>query len=105
MKTKTATTAESSEALLHDLRALVSDAEHMLNDPEGLDRSEAVATLREQLTALRERSAEFYAEVRARLAIGAQCADQAIHARPYRAMAIALGAGLQIGVLVGRRNR
>ncbi|MBL9200173.1 MAG: DUF883 family protein, partial [Opitutaceae bacterium] len=35
----------------------------------------------------------------------AKCTDSAIREHPYQALAIALGAGLLVGVLLGRRSR
>ena len=104
MKTRTATTAESPEALLNDLRALVSDAEKMLNGAPDPYRAETVTSLCARCHAAQERYAALYARAKARVAAGAKWADDAIRANPYQTLALALGTGLLIGWLVGRRH-
>ena len=105
MKNRTATTAQTPAALLNDLRALVTEAEKVLNDAPHADGAEAVTTLRARFDAAQERFADLYASAKKNVTAGAKYTDDAIRANPYHSLAIALGAGLLIGVLIGRRSK
>jgi ElaB/YqjD/DUF883 family membrane-anchored ribosome-binding protein len=105
MKNRNLTEAKSTEALLNDLRALVTQAETMLSGAPDADGEEAVTTLRARFEAAQERFADLYASARKNVAAGAKYADDTIRANPYQALAIALGAGLLAGVLLGRRSK
>jgi ElaB/YqjD/DUF883 family membrane-anchored ribosome-binding protein len=105
MKHRNASEAQTPEALLNDLRALVADAEKMLSGPPDGDGAEAVTTLRSRFDAAQERFGELYASARKNVAAGAKYADDTIRANPYQSLAIALGAGLLVGVLVGRSTK
>ena len=63
-----------------------------------------VRLLRVQKEWSQERLAHVYARARKRVVAGAACTDTAIRDHPYQSLAIALGVGLIIGVLVRRRN-
>jgi ElaB/YqjD/DUF883 family membrane-anchored ribosome-binding protein len=105
MKTRTASTAETPAALLEDLRALVSDAEIMLNAEPANDCAETGALLRARFAALQARCNYLYARARTTLLAGAKCTDHAIRANPYQALAIALGLGLLLGMRLGPRGQ
>lgn len=53
---------------------------------------------------MEERLGEVYASAKKNISAGAQHTDEAIRANPYQSMAIAVGVGLLIGVLIGRRS-
>jgi ElaB/YqjD/DUF883 family membrane-anchored ribosome-binding protein len=101
---RTATTAETPEGLLNDLRALISDAEKMLNADAETDRLEADATRCTRFAAARGRCADILTQAKVQLTAGAKFTDHAIRANPYQALVCALGAGLVVGALVGRRS-
>ncbi len=103
MKNNKETTAQTPKDLLNDLHTLVSEAEKMMSESIGEHTQEAVATLRARFDAAQERFADLYAGARQRVVAGAKYTDQTIRANPYQAIAIAAGAGLLVGVLVGRR--
>jgi ElaB/YqjD/DUF883 family membrane-anchored ribosome-binding protein len=67
--------------------------------------ADAMSALRERFDAAQARLGEFYTVARKKVVAGAQCTDEAIRANPYQALAIALGAGLLAGVLLGRRSK
>lgn len=105
MKNRNPSDAQTPEALLHDLRLLVTEAEKMLSGAPHADGAEAVTTLRARFEAAQERFAGLYASARKNVTAGAKYADDAIRANPYQSLAIALGAGLLLGVLLGRRSK
>ena len=105
MNHRSFSSAQTPEALLADLRALVADAEMMMSGPAEDAGAEAMTTLRERFAAAQERCSELYASARERVAAGARCTDAAIRANPYQSLAIALGAGLLVGVLLGRQSK
>jgi ElaB/YqjD/DUF883 family membrane-anchored ribosome-binding protein len=99
------TTTQKPEALLTDLRALVTEAEQMFSDAVHPDDAEAVTSLRARFDAAQERLSDFYANTKKNVSAGARYTDDAIRANPYQSLAIALGAGLLIGALLGRRSK
>jgi ElaB/YqjD/DUF883 family membrane-anchored ribosome-binding protein len=105
MKNKTATAAQTPNDLLEDLRTLVADAEKMMGDSLTEHSADAMGALRARFDAAQERLGEFYAGARQKVVAGAKCTDEAIRANPYQALAIALGTGLLVGVLLGRRSK
>ncbi len=105
MKNNLSSETQTPEGLLTDLRALVSEAESMIAGAPGADDADVVTTLRARFEAAQERLGEVYASARKNVAAGAKYTDQTIRANPYQSLAIALGAGLLVGVLVGRRSK
>ena len=99
------TDARTPEALLNELRALVAEAELMLNDGGDGDGAEVVTTMRARFDAAQEQLTALCAGVRKNVAAGARHADEAIRANPYQSLAIALGAGLLLGIVLGRRSK
>lgn len=102
---RTATSAQTPEELLNDLRALVSDAELMLNPAPGGVGGEPITSLHARYESAQKRLIDLYTRTKTRITTGAKHTDAAIRANPYQSLAIALGAGLLIGVLVGRRSK
>lgn len=105
MKNRTATTAQTPEELLNDLRALVHDAELMLNGSPDEQSSTSFSALQERFEAARQRLSDLYTSTKNTITAGVKYTDQTIRANPYQSLAIALGTGLLIGVLVGRRSQ
>jgi len=102
---KNSTAPQTPADLLEELRTLVADAEKMLGDSASEHAEDAVAALRERFDSARERLTDLYAGARKKVVAGAKCTDTAIRENPYQSLAIALGAGLLIGVLLGRRGQ
>jgi len=96
---------DNPETLLADLRTLVSKAEAMIGAAGNTDQEGAIGAMRERLESARERLGEFYTTAKERVTEGAKCTDSAIRANPYTTLAISLGAGFLIGILVGRRSK
>ncbi len=97
--------AQSPKEILHDLHALVAEAEKMMGDSVTEHTEDAVNSLRDRFDAAQERLGVIYEGARKRVVAGAKYTDEAIRANPYQSIAIAAGIGLLVGVLVGRRNR
>jgi ElaB/YqjD/DUF883 family membrane-anchored ribosome-binding protein len=98
--------AVSREKLVQDLKAVVDDAEELLRA--------TASQAGERVAALRERAQENLKRARAKLAqaedvlvdrskLAARAADEFVHENPWRAVGIAAGIGLIVGLLIGRR--
>lgn len=105
MKNKSESASPTPKELLEDLRTLVAEAEQMMSDSLTEHSEEAITALRARFDAAQERLATLYDGARKKVVAGAKCTDEAIRANPYQALAIALGAGLLVGVLLGRRSK
>jgi ElaB/YqjD/DUF883 family membrane-anchored ribosome-binding protein len=98
-------TAQTPKELLHDLQALVAEAEAMIADSVTEHSAEAIDSLRSRFVAAQERCADAYAGARKKVIAGAKYTDETIRANPYQSLAIAAGLGLLVGVLLGRRSK
>jgi len=105
MKNRNSSDVQTPEALLNDLRTLVTEAEKMIGASVSEHTADAMSALRSRYEAASERMGEIYDGAKTRVVAGAKCTDEAIRANPYQSLAIALGAGLLIGVLLGRRSK
>ena len=103
MKKSNETTAHNPEALLHDLRALVAEAEKLMAGSAAED-SDLFENLRDRFAAAQERCGELYEGARKTITVGAQNTDRVIRANPYQSLAVALGAGLLFGLFIARRK-
>lgn len=90
--------------LLVELKALAVEAEAMMVGSLSDHSAEAMANLRERFSAAQERFTEIYDQTKQKVVAGAKCTDASIRENPYQSLAIALGVGLLVGVLVGRRT-
>ena len=104
MKNHTQTAPTPSE-LVTELQALLAEAEAMIADSATEHAAEAVDSLHSRFVDAQERFSDAYAGARKRVIAGAKSADASIRANPYQTVAIALGVGVLLGVLVGRRSR
>jgi len=89
--------------LLDELRSLVAEAERLMSDTVVAPTAEAVSSLRERFRATQDRLADFYADTRRHVVAGAHYTDETIRAHPYPALAVAVGVGALLGILIGRR--
>ena len=94
---------KSPADLLDDLRSLVSEAEKLMTDSVVAPTEEAVNTLRERFKSTQARLADVYADTKRQVVAGAHYTDETIRANPYPALAVAVGVGALLGVLIGRR--
>lgn len=104
MKNNRTEAAHKPQEILEELRTLVAEAEKMMDST--VEHSEdTLSALRSRFESARERVAELYTGARKKVVAGAKYTDTAIRENPYQALAIALGAGLLVGVLLGRRSK
>jgi ElaB/YqjD/DUF883 family membrane-anchored ribosome-binding protein len=94
--------AESTEKLLHDLKAVVHDGEQLLQ--AGMhELGERGQAARERLTAALDAAKETGRKLQERAVSGAKVTDRVIREHPYQSIGIAFGLGVLIGVLVARK--
>ena len=95
----------SKEKLLQDLRVVVADAEELLRATAG-QAGEKVSAARERiqenLAAAKQRLAVAQDAVVARTKEAAKVTDEYVHENPWKAVGIAAGVGLVIGMLISR---
>ncbi len=99
----------SKEKLMQDLRVVVADAEELLRATAGQAGekvSEKVSSARERiqesLTAAKVRLIAAEEAVVARTKQAAKATDDYVHENPWKAVGIAAGVGLIVGMLVSR---
>ena len=98
-------TAQSPKDMLDELHTLVADAEKLVGDSLSEQSEEAVSALRSRYEAAQERLAEVYDTTKRKVVAGAKYTDEAIRENPYQSVAVAMGIGLLVGVLLGRRTK
>ena len=95
----------SKEKLMQDLRVVVADAEELLRATAG-QAGEKVAAARERiqenLAAAKVRLAVAQDAVVAKTKQAARATDDYVHENPWKAVGIAAGAGLIVGMLISR---
>jgi len=91
--------------LLTEMQALVAEAQGMMAESVSEHSAEAIANLRARFGAAQERFGEIYAGAKQKVIAGAKATDETIRENPYQSMAVALGIGVLLGVLLGRRGR
>lgn len=99
-------TQASKEKLIADFKVVVADAEEILRVTAG-QAGEKMADLREKAQArladAKFKLAEAEALVVDKAKAAGRAADDYVHDNPWRAVGIAAGVGLVIGLLIGRR--
>ena len=97
-------TAHTPKELLHELQALVAEAEAMIADSVTEASAEGIDSLRSRFVAAQERFTDAYAGARKKVIAGAKYTDATIRENPYQSLAIAAVLGLLVGVLLCRRS-
>jgi ElaB/YqjD/DUF883 family membrane-anchored ribosome-binding protein len=99
-------TLATKEKLAADLRLVIADAEELLHITSA-QTGDKVAELRvrmgENLRAARLKLADADAAIRDKAREAARATDDYVHENPWRSIGVAAGAGLVIGLLIGRR--
>lgn len=101
----TPASSRTPNGLLHDLEDLVAEAQALLVDAAAGQSGDAIRALQARFDAARARIGQLYTGARDKVVAGARCTDNAIRANPYQSLAIAIGAGVLVGVLLARRHR
>jgi ElaB/YqjD/DUF883 family membrane-anchored ribosome-binding protein len=95
----------SKEKLMQDMRAVVTDAEELLRATAG-QAGDKVAAARERIQAnlatAKERLAEAEHAVLEKTKQAAKATDEYVHDNPWKAMGVAAGVGLVVGLLISR---
>ncbi len=95
----------SKEKLMQDLRVVVSDAEELLRATAG-QAGEKVAVARERIqeniVAAKERLKVAEQALVEKTKLAAKATDEYVHDNPWRAVGIAAGVGLVVGLLISR---
>lgn len=97
-------TVHTPKELLLELKALAAEAEAMMVGSLTEHSAEAMSNLRARFGAAQERFSEVYDQTKVKVIAGAKYTDVTIRENPYQSIAVALGVGLLVGVLVGRRT-
>jgi ElaB/YqjD/DUF883 family membrane-anchored ribosome-binding protein len=97
--------AHTPKDLLTELQALVAEAEGMLTDSVSEHSTEALGHLRARFGAAQERFSHLYEGAKKKVVAGAKYTDTTIRENPYQSLAVALGVGVVLGVLIGRRSK
>jgi ElaB/YqjD/DUF883 family membrane-anchored ribosome-binding protein len=111
----TGTTAETPEQLIEHISRLMAEAEAMLAGPHTEQASGKLANIKERLESARDQLTNAYGRARDGIAdaydrarrsatAGAKYTDETIREYPYQSLAVALGVGVLIGALIGRRS-
>jgi len=98
-------TPHTPAELLEELQALVAEAQTMMTDTVTEHSAAAFSNLRERFGAAQERFTDVYETTKKKVVAGAKYTDATIRENPYQSLAIALGVGVLLGVLVGRRSK
>jgi ElaB/YqjD/DUF883 family membrane-anchored ribosome-binding protein len=101
MNNRTAT-PDSTDAVIENLRTLISEAEKILSEGAAETGGAALAELRSRLEDARVRAETLYHDARDKVVSGAKQADETIRAHPYESLAVALGVGVLLGALIRR---
>lgn len=95
----------SKEKLMRDLRVVVADAEELLRataDQAGEKVAVARERIQESLVAAKERIVVAEQAAIAKAKHAAKATDEYVHENPWRAVGIAAGVGLVVGMLISR---
>ncbi len=99
-------TLDPKGKLVADLKVVIADAEELLQataNQTGEKVAELRARMRDNLREARHKLADAEDAIRAKTREVAKATDHYVHEKPWQAIGIAAGAGLLIGLLIGRR--
>ena len=93
---------QADEKLASHLKALVEDAEDLMNATAG-QAGEKINEARSRLATALESAKDTYQRLQEKTVAAAKVTDQTIRAHPYESIGIAFGLGLLVGLLVARK--
>jgi len=103
METRSAEDIElATQKLLQDLKAVIRDGEELLK-AGARNLGEKSVAARASLSSALERAKETQRKLQARAASHAKATDRVVRDYPYHSLGVALGIGLLLGILAGRR--
>jgi ElaB/YqjD/DUF883 family membrane-anchored ribosome-binding protein len=97
------TTYEANQRLTSDLNLVLRDAEELLKATAGAG-GENVKEAHSRLATALESAKATCERLQDKTVAAAKATDHVIREHPYESIGLALGVGLLIGVLVGRRH-
>ncbi len=100
------TSVNAQEQLVSDIKSVISEAEEMLGataDQAGEKIANLRARIQARLKDAKARLVEAEEVLVAKTKAAARATDDFVHESPWTAVGIAAGAGLLIGLLIGRR--
>jgi ElaB/YqjD/DUF883 family membrane-anchored ribosome-binding protein len=106
MSAQSASTEVSKDKLVADLKVVVADAEELLRataSQAGEKVSAARARIEASLASAKIKLSEAERAALEKAKEAAKATDEYVHEHPWRAVGIAAGAGLLLGLLIGRR--
>lgn len=98
--------AASKTKLVQDLQRVITDAEELLHatasatEPKLIEMRERI---RGNLLAARHKLGDLEEVVKTKTKEAAQATDDYVHEHPWKAIGVAAGVGLLVGLLAGRR--
>lgn len=96
----------TKEQLIADFKVVVADAEALIKATAN-QGGEALATVRaravESLAVAKEKMADAQAALVEKTRAAARVTDDYVHENPWKAVGVAAGVGLVVGLLIGRR--
>jgi len=96
----------AKDKLVSDLKVLIADSEELLRASAG-QAGEKIAVARERIQAslatAKVKMADAERAMLEKTKIAAKATDDYVHDHPWRAVGIAAGVGLVLGLLIGRR--
>ena len=93
---------EADRRLASHLKALVQDAEELMNATAG-QAGEKASEARSRLAAALDSAKATYQRLEERTIAAAKATDKTIRQHPYESIGVAFGLGLLVGVLVARK--
>jgi ElaB/YqjD/DUF883 family membrane-anchored ribosome-binding protein len=99
-------TAAHKEKLMADLRVVIADAEDILRitaDQAGEGLADVRGRMQLRLAQAKADLAHLQEVAVAKARAAGQAADQYVHENPWRAIGVAAGFGLLVGLLISRR--
>lgn len=94
---------KQTQAVNDDLNTLADDARALMTATADV-AGDKVEKARKRLAAALESSKEVYGRVRVKAVEGAKATDEAVRTHPYESIGIAVGVGILLGFLIGRRG-
>lgn len=91
-------------ALIANITQLMDEAEQMLRDSTSHHAEGQIELLRARRDDLQARVVDLFTKTGKTIASGVQRTDRVIRAHPYHSLAIALGTGTLLGMMLTRRN-
>ncbi len=102
-----ASATPSPEDLIANIHKLMDEVESIVSRPGEAAHSLSggrLEELQERLSGAADKVKGMYKTAKRKVVAGASQADDTIRAHPYQAIAIALGIGVLLGVVIRRRN-